>query len=284
MSYSKMDSFGAMMAFLADPRPHLWKTYAFLLAINGKKDCIGFASEEWVEEARAALEGPGGWSSVNAPEVPEKSKDPLFVKAATFTDEVDRPAISVLASVPRDDVKDPTQPQSLQFFARLFDDADIAGTTDEFKPSWNGFLRLYNFMQFLAQARFVTTSGLMQNLYEELDAQMGAPGKPPDSDDKDIELLILLADPKVHDLIRAAAGAGQALPEAGYELLGESNEVVATAELAWPDEKIALLIGPMHTAAERFRSQGWEVIDFEPDNESIREVLSRLPSSEAEVQ
>ena len=280
----KASAFEALLSFLDNPDLKLWKIYAFLLAINGNRDCIGFATEEWVEEARAALEHSDGWSEARLPTPAKEFDGPLLVKAVIHADEVDRPIVNVLASVLRDDVKDLNQSQSLQFLARLYDDADIAGTTDEFKPSWNGFLRLYNFMQFLAQARFVTTSGLMQNLYEELDAQMGAPGKPPDSDDKDIELLILLADPKVHDLIRAAAGAGQALPEAGYELLGESNEVVATAELAWPDEKIALLIGPMHTAAERFRSQGWEVIDFEPDNESIREVLSRLPSSEAEVQ
>ncbi|MBN1859584.1 DEAD/DEAH box helicase [Candidatus Bipolaricaulota bacterium] len=281
---SKANSFEALLTFLHNPDLKLWKIYAFLHAINGKKDCVGLATEAWVNEALEALQQPEGWNAITLPKLPEQTDGSLYVKAVTHADEVDRPAVSVLVSVPRDGVKDPTQPQFLRVLARLFDDADIATATEEFKCSWNGFLRLYNFIQFLPLSRFVTTSGIAQNLYDGLDAPMGDLGKPSDKADENIELLILLTDAMVHDLIRAVAGADRALPEAGYELLGESNEVVATAELAWPDEKIALLIGPMHTASERFRSQGWEVIDFEPDNESIREVLSRLPSSEAEVQ
>jgi len=282
-SCSKANSFEAMLAFLHNPDLKLWIIYAFLLAINGKKACIGFADSAWVEEALSALENTDGWNAAVPPKLPEPSEGPLYVKTLTYADEVDRPVLSVLVSVSRDGVKDPTKPQSLQVYARLFDDADIAAATEEFKHAWNGFLRLFNFMQFMPLARFVTTAGLAQSLYEALDSPDQLSDTAADGTNTDLEQLLMLTNPAVHDLIRAAADAECALPEAGYELLGEGNEIIATAELAWPDRQVAIFLDLTGISSEVFRSRGWEAIDLDQSSDSIQEVLSRLSSSAAEA-
>jgi len=272
----KMDSFEALLEFLNSPDRKLWEINAFLLAINGKKDSVGFAEESWVGDAASALEKPSGWGEFSMPDQPDHAAGTMYAKALTHADEVDRPTVAVLASLPKDEIKRPTQVQSIQFIARLFDDPDIAAVVDEFKRSWNGFIRLYNFMQFLPQALFVTTSGLAQGVYESLELS----DAPPDSFDGDPEegpeSLLMLTDPSVHGLIRAIASANLELPEPGYELTGKHGEVVATAELAWPDRKLAVVLEPAEASSGVFCSRGWDVIKLADIQDSFQEVLNRL--------
>lgn len=284
VSCSKMNSFEAMLSFLDNPNIQLWKIYAFLLAINGKKDSIGFATDSWVEDAVNALEQLEGWGAVALPERPEVADGSMYAKVLAHVDEVDRPAVAIVASAPKSDIKDPTAAKSMQFAARLFDDADIASTVEEFKRSWNGFLRLYNFMQFIPQALFVTSSGLIQGFYDDLKPSIASTAPASVEMEESIELLMMLTDPSVHALLEAIVNADLKRPEPGHELLGEANEVVATAELAWPDEKLAVLLESTGPSSEVFASRGWEVIQFEAHKNSLQEVLKRLPPSTAKSQ
>ena len=45
----------------------------------------------------------------------------------------------------------------------------------------------------------------------------------------------------IHPLLSFLAAHGLQLPEAGFELCDEKNEIIATAELCWPDKKTAFL-------------------------------------------
>ena len=65
---------------------------------------------------------------------------------------------------------------------------------------------------------------------------------------------------------RPASGSNDLpLPEAGYELEGNKGEVVAEAELAWPEQKLAVVMQPED--AEAFEQAGWRcwLIDDSPD-------------------
>ena len=48
-------------------------------------------------------------------------------------------------------------------------------------------------------------------------------------------------------------------PKPGYELMGDKNRVLAEAELAWPDGRIAVLLPDMNADAKAFTAQGWQV-------------------------
>ena len=71
--------------------------------------------------------------------------------------------------------------------------------------------------------------------------------------------LLELVAPELHSLCRRLAECGKALPEAGFELASEAGEIVATAELAWPDARIAVLLEKETVGAARFETAGWQV-------------------------
>jgi DEAD/DEAH box helicase domain-containing protein len=272
----KMNSLEALLEFLDSEDTGLWGINAFLLAINGMKPCIGFAEPRWVDDASSHLAEPIDWASFSLPKPPMDADGSMYVKALIHADDVDRPTLGILVSLPKVDIKSPSKLKSVRYLARLFDDTDIASNMDEFRSSWNGFIRLYNFMQFLPQAVFVTTSGLAQGLYEL--GEFGDVFSDSLSHDKrdDIEVLLMLTDPSVHSLIQAVADSNLQLPEPGYELPGEQSQVIATAELAWPSDKLALLLDRAESSASAFHSSGWTVIQLGENRDPIQEVLNRL--------
>ena len=56
-----------------------------------------------------------------------------------------------------------------------------------------------------------------------------------------------------------AAERGKVLPEAGFELTSEEGEIIATAELAWPVCRIAVLLEHEADGARCFETAGWRV-------------------------
>ena len=240
-SMHKLGAFEALLEFLNASDRSLWGLYAFLVAINGKKGSIGYEDESWVEASITNLMKDDDWSHVALPQKASNPNGSFYVRASVYKDEVDRPNMALIAAAPRAAVKDPRKLQHVRLVARLFDDPDIASNEVEFKRSWNGFLRLYNFMQFLPNARFVTSAGLVKGSCEPLSDPIDMEAQEAIANEN-LAHLLQLTDPSVHKLITAAASGGQSLPEAGYELPGDHNEVLATAELAWPEIQLALLL------------------------------------------
>jgi len=277
-SMHKLGAFETLLEFLNASDRSLWGLYAFLLAINGKKDSIGYEDESWVEASIAALVQDGDWNHVALPQKPSNADGSLYARGSIYKDEVDRPNMALIAAIPREAVKDPRKLQHVRLVARLFDDPDIASNEAEFKRSWNGFLRLYNLMQFLPQAHFVTSAGLVKGSYEPL--LDSATSQEDEIAGEDLVQLLQLTDPRVHDLIAAVHSEEKILPEAGYELPGDHNEVLATAELAWPEIQLAVLLDATERAVSAFSSRGWSVIPIETRPNFIQEVLDRLPLRE----
>ena len=81
---------------------------------------------------------------------------------------------------------------------------------------------------------------------------------------KHLQLLLELADPAVIEFLTRLKEDGIALPTLGYEL--EMNQqVVATAEAAWPDCKVALIHQDMQEDMATFTEQGWLVAPYSED-------------------
>lgn len=72
--------------------------------------------------------------------------------------------------------------------------------------------------------------------------------------------LLGLAVPEVHALIKQLGTRGFPLPEPGYELPGAHGEVIATAELAWPNRSLALLLDSELGHEASFTEQSWRTI------------------------
>ena len=64
----------------------------------------------------------------------------------------------------------------------------------------------------------------------------------------------------IHPLLSFLAAHGLQLPEAGFELCDEKNEIIATAELCWPDKKTALLRNDEKMYEQIFVAKGWQTV------------------------
>jgi DEAD/DEAH box helicase domain-containing protein len=127
----------------------------------------------------------------------------------------------------------------------------------EWKRAWREFLRLGNLLQFIDQFEFVTSLGLADEQYgppvkSQLELLRGVPGD-------QLTSLMELVTPELRELCRTIEEKAKTLPEAGYELTDPGGEIIATAELAWPNQLIAVVLEHESNSAHLFEAAGWRV-------------------------
>ena len=133
-----------------------------------------------------------------------------------------------------------------------------------FQQGWNGFLRLYNYYQFLPYSYFFTSLGIKANaydgikLFDDVAFEAGVSDKKPVEDEWDE--LKELSDVQFHGLLDLLRENKWPLPEAGYELEGSDGEIIASAELGWEALKIAFLADDEIDYQDQFVNRGWKTI------------------------
>jgi hypothetical protein len=144
---------------------------------------------------------------------------------------------------------------------------DEASAADEeaLHAAWRRWLQLANAMQFLPGFLAATMSGLDERDYDRFagpGASSAAPASPSDqpSPCPAWQLATEQALTVLREGLRALAMAGAPPPEAGMELVDDRGRVVADAELAWSDEKLAVLRPDQSDLAESWKRAGWRVV------------------------
>ena len=156
---------------------------------------------------------------------------------------------------------------------RLYDD-HARRQDPQFQESWMAFLQAVNLLQFVPGLFFTSTEDLMRRQATGVDLYLppredeglsmaaerpveyeagpdaGAPASPLD------ELHLL---PEEREIAEAAAAAGGGLPEAGFELSDSAGRCLAEAALAWPESKIAVVLGSETSDRRAFERTGWQV-------------------------
>jgi len=89
--------------------------------------------------------------------------------------------------------------------------------------------------------------------------------------------LRLLSAPDVHPVLESLFQTGKALSEPGFELEGVQGEIIATAELAWPTEQIAVLVPDQQEDVAVFEAHHWTVLSAEACVSDPDLLLSKLP-------
>ena len=157
----------------------------------------------------------------------------------------------------------PGEPLGVRIGCCFNDDEEWKNKPD-FQPCWNGFLRLYNYYQFLPYSFFVTSEVIKAKaydgikLFDESVSGLGVPDKEPAEGRWDE--VKELTDEQLHGLLDLLRDNGWPLPEAGYELESESGEIIASAELGWEELKIAFLTDEEIEYQNQFVDFGWKVI------------------------
>jgi hypothetical protein len=133
-------------------------------------------------------------------------------------------------------------------------------------PWWRAFLRLATLAQFLPDAIAVDDRGLAvgayANLLRGIEAERARPeaaAPPPAVGAEAWEALAAELDP---DLVAALRAAGVPVPELddiGLDLVGTDGAVVAQAEIAWPDRRIALVGEPLDPE-DLARLEPWSIM------------------------
>lgn len=194
-----------------------------------------------------------------------------------------RSAASLFAALPLVAVQAP-DPASV-VVAVHFDDenTDVAADAQQYRSDWNGVLRLFNILQFLPQAWWTTRTGVSAGLYPEL--------APTDANDahhvQDAELgqddAHRFVAPQLRPLLRQLARRDLPAPEPGHELADDAGKVVAHSELAWPSQRVVLLLPNQEHHKMLYERSGWHVLTVKPDEptgalvDTIAQALSPAP-------
>jgi ATP-dependent helicase/nuclease subunit A len=83
-----------------------------------------------------------------------------------------------------------------------------------------------------------------------------------------------LADPVCAALLHACRANGLPTPEVGYDITGRRERVVATAELAWPDQQIALFLPGQESDLLQAGAQGWRTLLAEAPLQAAEHLLA----------
>jgi DEAD/DEAH box helicase domain-containing protein len=271
-------SFGWLIRLLATRDAETYRRLAFVQALLLARDQS--SREEWVEAAQSRLPSP------LASELEAGSEEtPLLGLDESPTGMGDDPVTLWSVTTPK-------AVQSLQNGTReaagatamamhLDDRKDRQG--EEFEASWNGFLRLYNLLQFVPESYPVSTDEEAFYGYEELIGTRSAPGlgdhvPAEEGGSFDEEAW---ADAKEFALEEATSVMDQLYeekvpaPSVPYELVQE-GEIVAEAELGWEEAQVAVLAPYQEAHHDAFGEEGWTVFQLQDVRDDPTELLRQL--------
>ena len=259
-------SFDLLVRFLTQPDHQAWAKYAAISAIVMPSTVM--VSEVVADTLRAEVLNTG---SVTLPAGGGTLFAGLFERK--FSDGA--PMFGLITIAPKEAVMQ-GDPRGIECVARFFDEPGAA-TQPGFKAAWVGFLRAFNIFQFLPHGFFVSSRGLQTNAYATLaDSFSRSTGPKPPDDHPELVELLGLTDPEAHSLLRLISSEGLPLPEPGYELAGIAGEVVATAELAWPKFKLALLLDEETESEAVFIEAQWTIQFIATAQSNPQEFMARL--------
>lgn len=143
--------------------------------------------------------------------------------------------------------------------------------TDKYDLDWNGFWHFANIMQFNQHAYFVTTTGIVNNIYTVLGAQeqiadnvVAATKEISYDSSLDLKWMNCMEE-FIDDIAKNCATEMMnkhiPAPIVAYELVDDkTNAIMAEAEMAWEELKIAWLLPEQEEYKDIFEKSGWKVI------------------------
>jgi DEAD/DEAH box helicase domain-containing protein len=132
-------------------------------------------------------------------------------------------------------------------------DADDAAT----RRSWQQWWHAVNLLLCMSNSWFATDEGC------DLTALAIAPAYSRGSMSAAWEAASNLAAAEIQGLLAKLFALGMAPPVIGYELLGEDRRVAAECELAWPDKRVAVLLGDH--SGDTWATAGWTTFLYDTD-------------------
>ena len=153
-------------------------------------------------------------------------------------------------------------------------DDEASARHANYRPAWSPTLRLFNLLQFLPGAWWITRQGVQAG-YPEFGPTSGHQTAVTTTDSDDWAAAMELAAEPLHPAMRQWAATGLPAPDVGFELTDDKGEVQAEAELAWPKERVAVLHGEQAENTAAFERGGWQVC-FAEEEAVAERIIKRL--------
>ncbi len=125
---------------------------------------------------------------------------------------------------------------NMSVVCRLFDDEDLVEKA-EFKPAWNGFLRMYNVYQFIPGAVFITSRGIAEGQYLWLMTEAKGRKARVAVDAEALAVLRSMTDAYIHPFL-SLSRIMVCRCRKRVMVCDENGQVIAAAELGWPDQRL----------------------------------------------
>jgi DEAD/DEAH box helicase domain-containing protein len=163
-------------------------------------------------------------------------------------------------------------PAALSVTWRL-EDGQAQRSSEGFVKHWRQFWLLDNLLQFLPDYAAVSNEYIGQFV-----AQPDVPAQQPAapvafSGDPAWNEALRFADPSCASLLQACQTANLPAPTVGFELLSPTGVVVAQAELAWPEQRVAVLLPGEDESRALFADAGWQVFEAH-QSDDVRAALT----------
>ena len=260
----KYNSFDLLIHFLENPDEEKWQRLMFVAALL-HVDPKQFKNEGIVKDWMGAIDAllPEDMAEkIKEADCPNLSESCLYCSKEHKSQDGNI-FVKQFLVVEKKALEPPGEPMGVRVGCFL-NDAEEAKNKTDFQSCWNGFLRLYNYFQFLPYSYFVTSEGNKLNaydgikLFDETATRLAIPEEENVGDKWD--QIKEITDEQFHGLLDLLKENKWSIPEAGYELEGRSGEIIASAELVWKRLKLALLTEEELEYANKFEDFGWKVI------------------------
>ena len=164
-----------------------------------------------------------------------------------------------------------------QVWINLCLDSTFAIENAGFQSAWQGFLRAYNLLQFLPRVGFATREGVSKGLYDSIKWERANRADLPlqaEMPSEEVGLDEVLEE--FREGVRALRHQGVPFPEVGFELIDPDGEVVAEAELGWPELKIAGLTEDQRDHAGVFERYEWATVFLDENGDWTTRLLAMI--------
>lgn len=250
--YHRADSFTSLIHFLLRPDEKQWQLYAFvhgLVCLDVQRFTAAPAVAEWHDKLGVTLPD-------EMKDIIEGVRGPCLYGLIEHQDETTEPLLKLFVVIEQEAVSE-NEVTGIRVASYLLDGPGNR-EKNKFDAIWNGYLRLYNFLQFLPYAFFVTRHGVENGNYNNLRFREATTFKEDRQENAWAEVFEV-TEVEIHNLLNRLQERGWPIPEAGFELTSGSGIIIATAELSWPELKIALLQKNELGFRPIFEETGWRV-------------------------
>jgi len=238
----KKNAVELLLTLLANPNVDIWAQGASLMVLAALRPLRPMLAKEVLEQKTEALR-----TSVIFPDLSIPTSSPA---GDHFYNILSKNANHLLVDVPVQAVQNK---KSGEFVVTLrLEDQQTQLNQTTFRQDWHQFWFFTNLLQFLPGFSPVSAE------YIQLTAsQPHAETISTVSVTDEWNRVFKFAAPDVQACLAACDAAHLPAPEVGYELTGDSGKIIAIAELAWEDRKVAVFLPIKDSDRQFFIDTGW---------------------------